>query len=105
MKHVLSVICMTSLGLGILSGCNSSLRSNPVFSSSEESVTFDAIIANLTPELATLAEREIDISRHRAVNANVMARMLREDWTHVWYTDHPSRLTTYPIMYTSGQPR
>ena len=67
--------------------------------------SYGAISGDLTPELRGTAERPIDIDRHYAVMRNNNYRMAADDWIRMWYLDHPSRLSPFPITYTSGQPR
>ena len=68
-------------------------------------VSYESISDNLTPELQTLTERPIDVDVNMAVAGNQTWRMIWEDMGRAWYSDHPSRLTPYPITYTSGKPR
>lgn len=70
-----------------------------------DDVSFDAIIDDLTPELVTLTQRQVDIERNMAVTSNQNLRMIWEDMGRAWYVDHPSRLSPYPVPYTSGSPR
>jgi hypothetical protein len=67
--------------------------------------SYGAIAGDLTPELQGTVERPIDVDRHMVFVHNHNLRMLSDDWQRFWYTDHPSRLSPYPIMYTSGMPR
>jgi hypothetical protein len=59
---------------------------------------------NLTPELFNTAETRDEASWHFAANANNDLRSLQNDWSRVWLTDTPSRLSPYPITPTGGQP-
>jgi hypothetical protein len=68
-------------------------------------VSYAAISGNLTPELQTLHERPVDVHRNMAVNQNQSWRMFWNDLGRVWYTDHPSRLSSFPVVSTSGNPR
>ncbi len=68
-------------------------------------VSFAAVRNDITPELSGLATRPDDIARNTAISANQNMRMFWDDVTRVWYIDHPSRLSPYPIRYTSGEPR
>jgi len=72
---------------------------------SSNDVSTNAILSNLTPELLGLNERPIDIKSHMAVTGNVELREMWGDLGRAVYIDHPSRLSPYPIVYTSGQPR
>ena len=68
-------------------------------------VSFDSIRGDLTPELRGLRTRPLDVKRNLAVTNNMNVRMFWDDLGRVFYTDHPSRLSPYPIMYTTGNPR
>jgi hypothetical protein len=68
-------------------------------------VSYKAISHDLTPELRGLEQRPIDIDAHIAYMANANWRMMSDDLGRVFYTDHPSRLTPFPMTKTSGQPR
>lgn len=82
-------------GLATFGGC----ASDPL------DVSYDAILDNLTPSLMTLDERPVDVERHIAYTNDVNGRLFWEDLGRTWYTDHPSRLSPVPIIYTSGQMR
>ncbi len=56
-----------------------------------------AIRANLTPELATLTDRPVDLSNEYALMANENSRMILSDLSRAWYTDRPSRLSKTPL--------
>ena len=73
--------------------------------SSPNNVSTNAILSNLTPELQGLTERSVDIQSHMAVSGNVEFREFWGDLGRATYIDHPSRLSPFPIVYTSGQPR
>ena len=73
--------------------------------SSPGDASYGAISRDLTPDLKGLAERPIDTDAHMAYAANTEWRTFWEDWGRMWYTDHPSRLSPFPIAYTSGMPR
>ncbi len=90
--------CLTVLAgsVALLTGCQGS---------GIEDVSTAAIYGNLTPELAGLAERPIDVDRNLSVTNNQNWRMFSDDWGRVFYTDHPSRLSPMPIVQTSGNPR
>ncbi len=90
-------LCTVGLLIGTI--CLIGCSSNP------ERVSYGAITHNLTPELRGMQERPIDISRNMRVAQNQNWRMLSDDLGRVFYTDHPSRLSPYPIVDTSGNPR
>ena len=50
-------------------------------------------------------QRDIDIMRNEMVMDNINERMLNGDIRRFWLRDHPSRLSPFPITYTSGMPR
>jgi len=74
-------------------------------SDSSSDTSYGAIVGDLTPELQTTTERPVDVDRNMAVAKNQNWRMMWDDLGRIFYTDHPSRLSPYPIMYTSGVPR
>ncbi|MCP3905839.1 MAG: hypothetical protein GY715_19620 [Planctomycetes bacterium] len=86
-------ICVAAL---LLTGCGSE-------SSSEAS--FDTISGDLTPGMKTLGERPEDVSGHMAYTFNHENRMFWGDIGRAWYVDHPTRLSPYPIISTTGVPR
>lgn len=59
----------------------------------------------LTPELSGISNRPADADNMERVTGNQNWRMISDDWYRIWYVDHPSRLSSYPIQYTSGMPR
>ncbi len=106
--------CLTVLAgsVALLTGCQSTgyhaartaLWPIP-FEPGAEDVSYAAISSNLTPELAGLVERPIDVDRNLSISSNQNWRMFSDDWGRVFYTDHPSRLSPMPIVSTSGNPR
>ncbi len=66
---------------------------------------YSTVRANPTPELQSTAQRPIDIDRQMAVTDNHNIRGITDDLMRAFHMDHPSRLSPYPIMYTSGTPR
>lgn len=94
--RILAGLTLGIIGGAVLVGCSSS---NP------NRVSFGAIRGNLTPELQGLTDRPVDNQRNVAVTNNQNWRMMSDDLGRVFYTDHPSRLSPYPITYTSGNPR
>lgn len=62
----------------------------------------DRVIAgNLTPELQSVTQSEIDMWWDDRVNFNVQNRELVDDWRAIWMTDSPSTLSRYPIVDTA----
>lgn len=92
--------CLTALGLLAigLGGCKST-------ATAPGGVSYASLAADLTPELRSMTERPIDIDRHIVFTNDHNNRMMWDDLGRVFYTDHPSRLSPLPIMYTSGKPR
>ncbi len=96
MKSFVVATLATVLIAGV-AGCQSS--------ESARNVSFEKISGDLTPELAGLVDRPVDIDRHTAVMSNMNMRMFWDDVSRALYIDHPSRLSPHPIIYTSGNPR
>lgn len=94
--RTLAGLTLGALAAALLVGCGSS---------SPYDVSFDAISGNLTPELQGLTDRPVDEQRNLAVTNNMNWRLMFDDLGRAFYTDHPSRLSPYPITYTSGNPR
>lgn len=95
--RIFAGLILGALGGAVLVGCSSP--------SSPYDVSFDAIRGNLTPELRAMTDRLVDEQRNMAVAHNQNDRMFYDDLGRAFYTDHPSRLSPYPITYTSGNPR
>lgn len=53
----------------------------------------------VTPELITLDEREIDSDNRIGITNNANLRMLWMDLRRAMLLDRPSRLTPYPMAY------
>ena len=81
----LTFIC----GFALVAGCTGSGNTN--------SVSTDAILSDLTPELASVTERRVDIDSNEAVTQNLEWRMFWDDLARAWMTDHPTRLSPYPV--------
>ena len=90
----LKAITGSLLLIGLTAGCTST-----------DDLSFASIRHNLSPELAGAADRPDDIDRHTAVMMDLNMRSFWDDVTRVWHIDHPSRLSPYPIINTSGNPR
>lgn len=71
----------------------------------QSDVSYNSITSNLTPELQGLHERPIDVSRNMRIANNQNWRMLSDDLGRTFYTNHPSHLSPFPIVDTSGNPR
>ena len=96
--RILAGLILVALGGAVLVGCSSS-------PTSPYDVSFDAIRGDLTPELRAMTGRFVDEQRNMAVAFNQNGRMFYDDLGRAFYTDHPTRLSPYPITYTSGHPR
>jgi len=83
------------LAVASLAGCQSS----------PDDVRFNAVRANLTPEMQTLDESNADVKRNLAVNFNQDLRMFWMDVGRTLYTDRPSYLRPMPVVATGGQAR
>ncbi len=94
--RILAGLTLGAFAAAVLVGCSSS---------SPHNVSFGAISGNLTPELEGLTDRPVDNKRNVAVTNNMNWRMFSDDLGRALYVDHPSRLSPYPITYTSGNPR
>jgi hypothetical protein len=68
-------------------------------SSSPEDTSHDAIASNLTPELVTLNQREVDYSDAMSVTFNSNWRAMWGDIARGLLIDRPSRLTPMPIAH------
>ncbi len=68
-------------------------------------VSFAGIRKHPAPEMSALAFTKADGQRSMATMKNQNLRMVWDDFNRVWYLDQPSRLSPYPVMYTSGGPR
>jgi hypothetical protein len=90
-------LCTTSLlvAAAAIAGCKAS----------PYDTSFRAINSNLTPELQGTHERRVDVQRHMAATKNQNWRMFSDDLGRVFYTNHPSSLSSFPIVQTSGNPR
>ena len=84
-KAVLSFAGLALAGV-MLTGCGSTRYSSQVGS----------IRSNLSPELATLAERPDDVANTLAIHDSTKTKQLLRDLGSVWYTDRPSRLYRGP---------
>lgn len=65
--------------------------------SSEEPSRYDAVKADLTPNMDTLYERPADIDNSVALTFDENGRMFIQDLGRAFYWDRPSRLTREPI--------
>lgn len=92
MKYILPLLALSSASL-LLAGC-----------SKPDPMSFEELSANITPELATLSQRQIDIDRTWALTYDTNLRMANEDMVRIWFGGRPSPLSPFPVISTSGQP-
>ena len=59
----------------------------------------------LARNLQGMVNRPIDVNNSWAITESTNWRSISDDLGRVFYTDHPSRLTPYPVLDTSGSPR
>lgn len=92
-----SIIGLTVLAGSVLlaSGC----ATNP------NDVSFRALKREPAPELFSTTERVSDAERHLAINVDTNWRLFWDDLARASLQDQPSKLSPFPIMSTSGQPR
>ena len=69
-----------------------------------DNVSYKAITSNLSPEMATLSERQYDQHTNLAITDNLNLRMFNGDLGRVFYTNRSSTLSPYPIPNLSGVP-
>ncbi len=92
MKYILPLLALSSAPL-LLAGC-----------SKPDPMSFEALSANITPELRTLTQRQVDIDRTWALSYDENLRMASEDMVRMWFGGEPSPLSPYPTINTSGVP-
>lgn len=93
MKNLLTITAAAAL-TAVLVGCNDN-----------DHVSWKDVTGDLTPEMHGLAERREDNHNAFSMMANQNIRMISDDIDRTLYIDHPSRLTPFPVIYSSGQPR
>lgn len=104
MKLIQRIAVFTIAG-AMLTGCTASARHGAnAADNSRTNVSFLRIMENLTPELQGLHERPVDVYRGLAISNSFHMRMLSDDLGRVFYTDHPSRLSPFPIISLNGNP-
>lgn len=95
MRTMIRVVCAVAvLALVALGGC---AKKNPV--------SFKQIAKHPAPELASTIDRPDDIKKNYAYMRNTNYRGFWDDLQRTIYIDHPSRLSPYPIVDASGNPR
>jgi hypothetical protein len=93
----------TTLRLALLSGL--AAISLIGCSSNKDATSYAAVSGDPTPDLQGFVERPIDVDRHLAYMRNTDWRAASDDLGRMMHYDHPSRLTPFPTVYTSGMPR
>ncbi len=94
MRTMIRVVCAAAvLALVALGGC----AKNPV--------SFKQIAKHPSPELAATIDRPDDIKKNYAYMRNTNLRGFWDDLQRTIYIDQPSRLSPYPIVDASGNPR
>jgi len=73
--------------------------------SSKDKVDFKSITAKPAPEMASMADRSDDMDGNYAYMRNTNYRAFWDDLQRAIYIDNPSRLSPYPIVELSGNPR
>jgi hypothetical protein len=63
------------------------------------------IIGDLSPEMQATAQRPDDVNTNFAYMTNTDMRGFWDDLGRVFYTDHPTKLSPYPIAEMSGSPK
>ncbi|MHC4220133.1 MAG: hypothetical protein ACYSU7_16940 [Planctomycetota bacterium] len=72
---------------------------------SKDDVSFKKIAGRPAPEMSSTADRSVDIDSNYAYMRNTNYRGFWDDLQRSLYIDNPSRLSPYPIVDTSGNPR
>jgi hypothetical protein len=73
--------------------------------SNSEKVDFKSITAKPAPEMSGTADRSVDMDANYAYMRNVNYRGLWDDLQRAIHIDNPSRLTPFPTVDLSGNPR
>ena len=106
---LLQRIAVFTIAGAMLTGCTASARHGASAADNSRTytrtyVSLGSILADPTPELQGLYERPVDVYRNFAIVNNVNLRLLSNDLGRTFYTNHPSRLTPYPVMSLTGNP-
>ncbi len=92
---VIAVVVLAALATAFAAGC----------AAKKGDVSFEAIAAHPAPELSATADRNVDIDKNYAYLRNTNYRGFWDDVQRMFYIDNPSRLSPWPIVETSGNPR
>jgi uncharacterized lipoprotein YajG len=60
------------------------------------------IMSDITPAMQTLSQTQNDVNIDINMTDNQNLRMAEEDLGRVWYTNRPSRLSSFPVVNTTG---
>jgi len=60
------------------------------------------IMSDITPSMKTLAQTHSEVNIDINMTDNQNLRMAEEDLARVWYTNRPSRLSSFPVINTTG---
>ncbi len=91
-RRRLTVSLLAGLGLSLVVGCSSSQDREPL-------TRHEQVLNNLTPELKTLYERDIDVANILAYTDNTNSRAMHGDLLRAFYRERPSRLHNAPSPY------
>ena len=94
-KTPLLVVTTMLLGAAVLGGCTGP----------DGYVMYKDVRRDISPELQGTVERPVDVDAHLVVNNNANIRMITDDLGRAFYTNRPSALSPFPVVYTSGMPR
>jgi len=109
MKRILKTAGAALLALGTVAGfsaCESERETEEEMAMrlqqemrEDEDVSNRAIFNNLTPELLSLTERQIDTEGQIALTFDTNGRLFWKDWGRALLINRPSRLTPDPMPY------
>lgn len=91
-------ICLAAIAVGaaaLIAGCQTGVNNT----------SYGHITRNLTPELKGASQRQVDNRNARMYAENTNMRLLSDDLARTFLLDHPVRLSPFPIVDASGQPR
>jgi hypothetical protein len=71
----------------------------------QDGVDFESIAARPAPEMSSTANRSVDIDANYAYMRNTNYRAAWDDLQRMIYIDNPSRLSPFPNIDMSGNPR
>ena len=58
-----------------------------------------------SPAMASTTDRWVDLADNYAYMRNIDQRGFIDDFNRTWYIDNPTRLSPWPIVDMSGNPR